>query len=295
MKFGVILFFFIIGAVAPAFGDIVPLNPYSTYYATNGTLQVGSTALAITPVEALSGSTSSKATGFLFLYDNKVYLITNRHVIKSEATNEEPAFEAEYIKLILHNNPTDVSSISIYTQNLHSPDSGKQLWLEHPILKKELDLVAIPVFDEENTGEFLISAFSSDNFITKEDVVYVGEDVIIIGYPLGLYDQHYNLPLFREGMIASFYPIPFNQEPIFYVDARLHRGMSGSPVILKPGRARSTIRAGTDTGTVGKIYLLGVNSRRDDRANRDPKIDEPLGLNAIIYGELIQEIVSGGE
>ena len=291
----ILLYVFAIGVVPLAFGDVLELQPFSTLYADDGTLRIGTLALAVTRIVALSGNDGQGATGFFFLYDKEVYLITNRHVIKKEANNGEPAFEAEYIIIILHNNPTDISSVSPYTQNLYSPDSGEQLWLEHPTLKNELDLIAIPVFEEDNTGDFLVSAFTADNFITKEDVVYIGEDVIIIGYPLGIYDQYYNLPLFREGMIASFYPIPFNREPIFYVDARLHKGMSGGPVILKPGMARSTIKGGIDTSTIGKIYLLGVQSSKIYPVNFDPEEYEPLGLNEVIYWELIQEIVSGRE
>jgi len=227
-----------------------------------------------------------QATAFFFEYGDKIYLITNRHVV----IDEETGWEADSVKLLLHTDKRDISKVNVCVIALHG-ESSQPLWKEHPVLRKEADIVAIPLFDKEDTEGFLLSAFSKDNYVTEEDIVYVGEDVIILGFPLGYYDYHYSLPIFRKGIIASFYPVYFNTEPFFYVDARLHSGMSGSPVMFQPGRARSTVRGGLDTGTIGNIYLLGLNSRTVDIRARDPEKDEPLGLNEVVYSELILEII----
>jgi hypothetical protein len=36
----------------------------------------------------------------------------------------------------------------------------------------------------------------------------VGEDIFVMGYPLGIYDEVHNLPVIRGGTISSPYPIP---------------------------------------------------------------------------------------
>ena len=44
----------------------------------------------------------------------------------------------------------------------------------------------------------------------------IGQDVFVVGYPLGLwYDELHNLPIVRHGIISSAYPIPIQWKPIF--------------------------------------------------------------------------------
>ena len=107
-----------------------------------------------------------------------------------------------------------------------------------------------------------------------------------MGYPLGqYYDKENNLPVMRNGMVASVYPVPFRGNPYFLVDARLHKGTSGSPVLTKE---KSTwIGANGDTVFGGaSIYLLGVNSSTFPL----PKDIEPLGLNAVIFASIVDHL-----
>ena len=55
----------------------------------------------------------------------------------------------------------------------------------------------------------------------------------MMGYPLGqYYDKENNLPVMR--MVWSQVCIQFlSRQPLFLVDARLHKGTSGSPVLTK--------------------------------------------------------------
>ena len=61
-----------------------------------------------------------------------------------------------------------------------------------------------------------------------------GEDLIVLGFPRGFSDEKHNLGLLRNALISSAYGINFNGLPLFVVDANLHPGMSGSPVMTKP-------------------------------------------------------------
>jgi len=266
--------------------------------------------MSVAYVQTYSKTENRRATGFFFEYEGEYFLITNRHVVLDETA--EKVFKADSITLKLHTSKKNIPEVGYLSIDLYDGNSTP-VWLEHPEYRGGADLVAIPLGKESSLDGFVISAFNEKNFVRKEDVVYVGEEVIILGYPLGFYDEYHYFPIIRKGILASFYPVYFDGKPYFYIDARLHSGMSGSPVIFRPGELRSTIRAGTDTSTVGRIYLLGINSRREDKRSKSTKYhvviedynpagfvveaeprdekDEPLGLNVVFYSELIEEII----
>ncbi len=58
------------------------------------------------------------------------------------------------------------------------------------------------------------------------------EDVLMIGYPIGLWDQSNNLPLIRRGITASHPAIDFCGDSVMVVDVACFPGSSGSPVVI---------------------------------------------------------------
>jgi hypothetical protein len=110
---------------------------------------------------------------------------------------------------------------------------------------------------------------------------------------LGFRDAFNNYPVGRNATIASLFGIQFGGRNGFLIDARLHRGMSGSPVITKEmytiRSINGDIRTRYDQGPPPR-YLIGVHSEHMDPTNRDAEIDEPLGLNFVWYASLIPEI-----
>ncbi len=302
-------------AVPSATAEVIPLEPFSSIYEGDG-LRIGSLSMSVTYVQAYSKTENRRATGFFYEHEGEYFLITNRHVVLDE--KEEEVFKADSITLKLHTSKKNIPEVGYLSVDLYY-GSSTPIWLEHPEYRNEADLVAIPLGKESSLDGFVISAFDEKNFVRKEDIIFVGEEVIILGYPLGFYDEYHYFPIIRKGILASFYPVYFDEKPYFYIDARLHSGMSGSPVIFRPGELRSTIRgpgkSGPDTGTVGRIYLLGINSRREDKRRKPTKYrvviedygppvlvvnvdpidekDEPLGLNVVFYSELIEEIIEG--
>jgi hypothetical protein len=103
----------------------------------------------------------------------------------------------------------------------------------------------------------------------------------------------FNLPVIRSGTLASAYQVPFQGKPHFLIDARLHKGTSGSPVITKLKNLLETIGPGKVAGTLRSV-LLGVNTStwalpKDEEL--DEELDEePLGLNAVVFGSIVQHI-----
>lgn len=124
-----------------------------------------------------------------------------------------------------------------------------------------------------------------------------------MGYPLGMwYDEKNNLPVIRNGIVSSAYPVLYNGNPYFLVDSRLHPGMSGAPVIIKPpNRLIKRESLSKETRKKGFIltrdiydkwrhnrFLLGINARTFSF----PEGEQPLDLNAVYFSWLIKEITN---
>ncbi len=226
----------------------------------------------------------TEATGFFFRY-NGFYFITNHHVV----IDVDEGFFPDELRLLLHKKDdrkrTEMFSIPLYD------NTGKNLWLVHPQLGKDVDIIALPI-DGDKLHQYAFTYFCPGDFIPSEIDLSIGDDILVIGYPLGVRDTVYNFPIVRNATIASVYSIPFEGKPRFLIDSRLHRGTSGSPVLTKP---TDIIR--TTDGSVmqqpGSLrrFFLGVHSETYDIPTRDPDIDEPLGLNYVWYARLIPEII----
>ena len=58
------------------------------------------------------------------------------------------------------------------------------------------------------------------------------EDVTVVGYPNGLYDEGNYLPIVRKGITATSLQVDYNHKPMFLISASVFPGSSGSPVYL---------------------------------------------------------------
>ena len=58
------------------------------------------------------------------------------------------------------------------------------------------------------------------------------EELVMVGYPIGLWDKNNNFPIFRKGYTASHPAIDFNESGIGLVDMACFPGSSGSPIYI---------------------------------------------------------------
>ncbi len=224
------------------------------------------------------------ATGFFFKHNERKYLVTNRHVVIDEAEGFRPLF----LKLKLHNSKIDFSSNNTICVHLYTKDQAN--WYEHPdYSKNQADVVIIPLDDKTLDATNIISFNGSIiNFITEHNIpkniqISSFANVIIVGYPLEFYDEKNNLPVYRKGMIASSYPIGFNQQPYFLIDANLHQGTSGSPVLNSTDNVLVNEKGAFHSEFT---YFLGIHS---DEYVVD---EEPLSLCVVWYPSTILEIIN---
>lgn len=81
------------------------------------------------------------------------------------------------------------------------------------------------------------------------------EDVIMVGYPNGIWDTANNMPIIRRGITATRPGLKYNGRDEFIIDAAVYPGSSGSPVFLF-NQGSYANRQGISFGT--RIFLLGV-------------------------------------
>ena len=226
------------------------------------------------------GRPLTNATGFFYLQEGFLYLITARHVVTDPAEGHRP----DRLQLSLHDNAANLLQCSELSIPLYA--HGLPLWFEHPRFADRVDVVAVPINEPCVLSTQAIATFSEEDVWDMDVVMPLGQDVLILGFPLGFHDTLHNLPLVRRATVASSFPHPFKGEPYFLTDGRMHRGMSGSPVIVSaPGR----IDYFGDRPQGWK--LIGVHTSALDVSDRDPGLDERLALNTTWYASLIPELL----
>jgi hypothetical protein len=65
-----------------------------------------------------------------------------------------------------------------------------------------------------------------------KETLDVVEDIMMIGYPNGLWDAVNNMPIIRKGITATDPKLNYNGKKEFLIDAACFPGSSGSPIII---------------------------------------------------------------
>lgn len=141
-------------------------------------------------------------------------------------------------------------------------DSFEQRWIPHP--KADIDLCVMLVAPLllaaiEQGKPLFFKQVSPDIVVTRDelDEMNLLEEILMIGYPNGIWDRHNNMPIFRRGTTATHPNLNWNSKPEFLIDAACFPGSSGSPVFLFNHGSRTTKSTGTVPGS-GRVKLLGV-------------------------------------
>ena len=227
------------------------------------------------------------ATGFFFTKEGRIYLVTNRHVAKSERREVQPT----HFRIHLHENTDDLSK-NLWIELPLFDEDGRPRWLKDEA--GDSDILCLDVEDVRSRAAekaIAISALSEADFVPDDLDFVLGQELLVIGYPRGYHDDAHNLPVIRYATLASAYPIPFQGKPLALIDANLHPGTSGSPVILKPSSIPLS-RRGADPLSRRRVYLIGVHSSSVGAVLKDGGKD-PLGLHLIWFANLIPDIIAG--
>jgi len=217
------------------------------------------------------------ASGFFFERDERLYLVTSRHVLIDRPTEHHP----NRIEFELHTDREDLSRSSNVSLMLY--EDGRSLWHQGTDSGGEIDVAMIELDRKALPEEAVMCAFTPAHLPRPEAAVEVGSSVLIVGFPLGFHDTMHHLPVVRQAVVASAFGIRFQGEGYFLTDALTHRGASGAPVVMRDE-------------SLGDLpwQLLGVHSARLDMAGRDRAQDESLGLNCAWYADMLMALSEPG-
>lgn len=264
-------------------------------------------------------------TGFLMSKrlgnDNKaIFLMTNRHVLRKDVTGPY----SEYI------------DVRFYKKDPR-PGEERIRWVRLPILKRNngfqeivfmhpeeyVDVAGILINDVVNhlSKEVDFTNLSDDMILTRkiaqEESVDSGEDLLILGYPAGIFSETNYLPLVKPGLLSSSSSEDLSlnlgngqaiKGKIYLIDGSLFGGNSGGPVFIKPrwkvqkreDGFGSTVRLGEGL----PLYLLGIQSsslqmkdkiytrvyKESEKAQEYIEVEKDIMLNVVFGAEYINDI-----
>lgn len=234
----------------------------------------------------------------------RVFLVTNKHVL-----NKFSSFRNAATHIIIHYNEITPDE-KIIKKDMLWPiiQGGRPIWREHPDSDVDVlvfDITGFISFVRNIHVRYADYSLLATADILNENEIKIGEEVVIIGYPLGftrLATRHKdsNLPLFRSGIIASSIGdmlqdvVNENGEDRtrnlrgFLIDGGVINGSSGSPIVLKPNLSRFQNGA-FSMGTSLPPYILGIlaETRYAPIGNMDNYANLGLAFDATTIRETI--------
>ncbi len=244
-------------------------------------------------------------TGFILqaeLNNGKMmtFLITNKHVIKC----------AKQINFFFTESDSEIPP-------KNSPFLGKKLyctlnetdWFNHPDENVDLTLTNLSTIIntfKDNGVKLFVRSIPANFIPNQKDLEEFDalENILFIGYPIGLYDSKNLLPIIRTGITATSINIDYGGNPIFLIDASVFPGSSGSPVFIYDKSGFKTRSGNTILGGE-RIYFCGVISKwffkndegkiefKEIPAKLQPVIkkSESIDLGMVIKARMVEELV----
>jgi hypothetical protein len=216
----------------------------------------------------------TNASGFFFERDQRLYLVTSRHVMVDEPSDHHP----DRIEIELHTDAGNMARSTGFSIPLYR--GGTSLWRQGLDTAGEIDVAVIEIERAALPETLVYRAFTPAHLPGPRDTYEVGTSLLVVGFPLGFHDTLHHMPVVRHAVIASSFGLRFQGQGYFLTDARTHRGTSGAPVVAR------VAGQGHATGDLPWM-LLGVHSARLDIGTRDLGLDEALGLNCAWYADIL--------
>ena len=223
--------------------------------------------------QALTG-----ATAFFFARGDRLFAVTSRHVLHDAPTGHFP----DRVELVLHVDARDLTRSVVYSVPLYRDE--RAVWRQGIDSGGEVDVAAFELERSRLPEGVVLHAFGPQHLQGELQEIEVGAPLLVVGFPLGFFDTLHHLPVVRHAIIASSFGVRFQGQGYFLTDARMHRGSSGSPVVMRCASEGSTM----------PWRLLGVHAARVDMGSRDLAQDETLGLNCAWYADILMTLTAEG-
>jgi S1-C subfamily serine protease len=237
-------------------------------------IQIESLLLTAARVVTFNGQRLlTNASGFFFEREDRLFLVTSRHVMIDEPTGHFP----DRVEIELHIAADNMAKSTGFSMPLYR--GGKSVWRQGKDSGGEVDVAVLEIEKEALPKTSVYRAFTPEHLYDADSRIELGSPLLVVGFPLGFHDALHHLPVVRHAVNASSFGLRFQGKGYFLTDARTHRGTSGASVVMRSARP----------GDDAKLpwTLLGVHSSRMDVGTRDLKLDEALGLNCAWYADIL--------
>lgn len=245
-------------------------------------------------------------TGLIYLFDTNQkdqqlpFLVTNKHVFKDAVELKFRLHEREANSVVLKKISKKLLYVTL--SNIQSEDG---VWHS----QEDIDLFALflgPIFNvlnEKLKPHNRIIYYSS---LCKSDLVNPSplsaiEDILMVGYPIGLSDTVNHFPIFRKGITTSHPSVDYNGKPEFLIDSACFPGSSGSPVFLynplsstQIGRGRlallGILYAGPHMALEGNIVKKDIPGNSESMLDHSSQTNIPIKLGYVIKANQLEDI-----
>lgn len=221
-------------------------------------------------------------TGFFFAFARRAQsfvpaIVTNKHVVEGATRGT------------FHIHLRDASGQpSIHQSERFSFDNFQAAWIPHP--DATVDLCVMPIAslleqaDQNGRGLGFIP-LEMALVPTDQELALLTplEEILMIGYPNGIWDSRNNMPILRRGVTATHPAVEYDGRREFMIDAACFPGSSGSPVMLYntggyylPGggfaiggsriKLLGILYAGPQHTVTGELQIVAVPTRQDVQA-----------------------------
>ena len=162
----------------------------------------------------------TNASSFFFERDERLFLVTSRHVVVDQPSNHFP----DRIEIELHVDPGNLARSTGFSIPLYR--DGKSIWRQGLDNAGEIDVAVIEIERAALPKTTVYRAFSPRSLLGFHGQPEVGSNLLVVGYPLGFHDTLHHMPVARHAVIASSFGLRFQGQGYFLTDARTHRGTS---------------------------------------------------------------------
>ena len=254
---------------------------------------------------AMPNNEWSIGTGFHLKFEdnNESIIVTNKHVVEG-ATSARVHFTRS----------TDVKTPDVGNHFEALLPDFDRMWVSHPdpsvdlaaILVSRLKGILVPKAGHNNSNDVFLPYLGTSLIPneTRFEEMQLIEDIIMVGYPIGLWDSVNNLPIVRRGITATHPAADFNGRREFLIDCACFPGSSGSPVFRYRPEFPMKSGAGIQiSGGKARIELLGILSSGPQHSAEGqirivqlptastavPRIEIPINIGVVIRSDRLRE------